>query len=164
MNDLAHPRVSEFTHDVAKTLKLDKAFVEFVLNPSRPACFSYRCAPAANGWTCFVPDDAEVAHPLWSCNANQTLIFVSQGTVLYAKGSHESPTIDPIARTPQGLLADLFIDLYEDETELTELEAAADFAGFRFLGDCIEFQTANGANAIQWESLLADFIAAIDRR
>lgn len=164
MRDLNHPKISKFTRDVAATLDVDRSFAEFVFVESKPACFEFRCQPAECGWTCYVPDNVDVAYPLWSSNADQTLLIVSRGAVTFADGYHDDPTIDRISSTSQGLLAKLFISLYESEVADEELTAAAAFAGFRFLDDCIQFQNSNGADYANWDSLLAGFIATIDVR
>lgn len=164
MQDLNHPKISTFTRNVAATLNVERSFVDFVFAESKPSCFEFRCQPAQSGWTCYVPDDVDVAYPLWSSNADQTLLTVSRGAVAFADGYHDDPTFDRISGTAQGLLATLFISLYESEVTDDDLTAAAAFAGFRFLADCIRFQNSNGADYANWDSLLADFIATIDER
>ncbi len=69
--DLNHPKVKSLTRDVASLLGFDDRFTDFVFAESRPPCFDYRVEPPEGGWTCHIPDEYELAYPLWSQNADQ---------------------------------------------------------------------------------------------
>src|SRR5262245_47730125 len=91
MNDLNHPKVTPFTREIASQLGLDSTFVHFVFAKERPACFRYWCEDVKGGWTCFVPEDVAVAYPLWSTNADQTLILLAGSEVSYARDGMTNP-------------------------------------------------------------------------
>lgn len=139
MSDLIHPKVKEFSADVAKEFNLDEKFTEFVLSDNKPLCFEYRVENPSNGWTCYLPDEVEVAYPLWSCNADQTLLCVDKGGYWFARGYHDDHDLNRISNSHQGLLADLFISLYESEETDFALKEAASASGFRFLEKVLEF-------------------------
>ncbi|MCA9068522.1 MAG: hypothetical protein KDA84_06350 [Planctomycetaceae bacterium] len=77
MDSLNHPKVQVFTREIAAQLGLEPTFVDFVFAEDKPQCFDFRCEDPANGWTCFVPEDVQVAYPLWSSNADQTLLLIT---------------------------------------------------------------------------------------
>ncbi|PQO43869.1 hypothetical protein [Blastopirellula marina] len=162
MDDLHHPKVSPFDRNIAASLNLQPAFIDFVFAESKPACFDFRCEPAENGWTCFIPDEIDVAYPLWSANADQTLLLVRSDGCYYGHGYHDDPTVAYVSRTSQGLLAELFIAMYESETEISELQNAAEFASFRYLNACIDFSKKHGADFRNYYQLRERLIAEID--
>jgi hypothetical protein len=164
MNDLNHPKVRALSRAVASELQIEPEFADFLLCEKKPECFRYWCDPPSDGWTCYVPERIDVAYPLWSCNANQTLLHVVGSVLSYAHGYHDAPEVIPISGTHQGLLADLFIKLYEDEVPENDLVTAATFSGFRFLHECIDFQQANGSDFMNWTELKRQFIRCIDER
>ena len=139
MSDLDHPKVAPFTQDVARGLQIEPSFVDFVFAVERPVCFQYWCESVDGGWTCFVPDEIDIAYPLWSCNADQTLLLLSHGNISFGKGYHDAADMEMISGTSQGLLADLINLLYESETPEEEILLAAEFCGFRFLTDYFTF-------------------------
>lgn len=83
MDDLNHPKVKPFTREIASALAIDPAFVDFVFAEKRPECFRYWVEDVTGGWTCYVPDDFDVAYPLWCTNADQTLILVNESTASF---------------------------------------------------------------------------------
>ena len=159
-----HPKISEFTRTVGSNHKLSDRFVNFILSNAKPPCFDFRCEPAANGWTCFVPDDVDVAYPLWSVNGDQTLLLVNSAGLRFAYGYHDEPDVDIVSTTPAGLLCRLFIAMIESEEPESSLQAGADFAGFLHLKDCLAFCDANSANYREYDHLIAEFTASIDAK
>ncbi len=75
MNDLNHPKVQAFTREVASNLAIDRTFIGFVFAEHRPECFRYWVEDVNGGWTCYIPDEYDVAYPLWCTDADQTLIL-----------------------------------------------------------------------------------------
>jgi len=163
-SDLNHPKVTPLTRELAASYALDGTFVDFVFAEKKPACFDYHCEPASNGWTCDIPDEYDRAHPLWSSNANQTLLLASKAGIRFGHGYHDDPEINLVARTTQGLLADLFIDLYERNRSASPLHEGAVFCGFQFLAECKQFQLDQSGDFNQWQKRKAEFIAFIDGR
>lgn len=164
MRDLNHPKVTPFTRGIASHLRLDSTFVDFVFAKERPPCFRYWCEDVNAGWTCFVPDNVSIAYPLWSTNADQTLILVAGGEVSYAKGSHDNPDIELISQTSQGLLADLVNRIWESEASDEEMRVAAQFCGFRYLRELFAFVNAPQPNGVDWEPSWRQFISGIDAK
>src|SRR5215471_11569969 len=80
MDDLNHPKVKPFTREVASALAIDPTFVDFVFAENRPECFRYWVEDVNGGWTCYVPEEFDVAYPLWCTNADQTLILARGST------------------------------------------------------------------------------------
>src|SRR4051794_31667285 len=99
MHDLNHPKVKPFTRDIASQLRLDQSFVSFVFAKERPDRFRYQCEDVKGSWTCYVPDDLTVAYPLWSTNADQTLLLLSGSKISYGKGWHDNPDMEMISQT-----------------------------------------------------------------
>jgi hypothetical protein len=164
MNDLNHPKVTPFTREIASRLLLDSTFVDFVFAKMRPECFRYWCEDVDGGWTCFVPDSVDVAYPLWSTNANQTLILVADSEISYAKGWHDAPDIAVISQTSQGLLADLLNNIWESEASEEEMRADAQFCGFRYLSEYFAFAKALQPSGVDWEPKWQQFISGIDAK
>lgn len=162
MDELNHPKVKAFTRKIASDLALDPAFVEFVFSEKRPDCFEHWVEDVGSGWTCYVPDEFDVAYPLWSTNADQTLILVKGATLSFGKGWHDNPDMEMIAETTQGLLTNLIAEIAGVGVQDEELKRAAEFCGYRFLD---EFLTrADETPDASWTESLARFIADVDAR
>ncbi|MDB5340971.1 MAG: hypothetical protein JWN70_6590 [Planctomycetaceae bacterium] len=162
MSDMDHPKVQPFTRQVASELRLELSFVEFVFNTDRPECFRYWCEPVEGSWTCYIPDDVDVAYPLWACNGDQTLLLLADGQISYGKGYHDALDMEMISRTSQGLLADVINLLYESETTEDELRRAADLCGFRFLTEYLAFIKPRIPSERDWRGRWKSFIEDID--
>src|SRR5689334_9980928 len=104
MSDLNHPKVKPFTREIAAELGLDPTFVNFVFAKVRPDCFRYWCEGVEGSWTCYIPQAVTVAYPLWSTNADQTLLLLRGRDISYGKGYHDEPHMEEISQTSQGLL------------------------------------------------------------
>src|SRR5262249_4077136 len=137
MRDLNHPKVKAFTREIASQLRLDQSFVDFVFAKERPDRFRYRVEDVKGSWTCYIPEDVTVAYPLWSTNADQTLLLVSGSKISYGKGWHDNPDMEMISQTSQGLLANLLNAIWESEASEEEMREAAEFCGFRYLSDLL---------------------------
>ncbi|MCA9616695.1 MAG: hypothetical protein KC586_28245 [Myxococcales bacterium] len=159
--DLNHPKVAPFTREVARALRLDPSFVEFVLASEKPECMSYWCEEPTAGWAAWVPDEWEVAYPLWCTGSNPTVILCAGDTHVFAHTYHDSDFVNVVARTAQGLLADLFVNLWENEVEDDPLRDAATACGFRYLDEVLRFEEEHNA-AANYRELLPAFIAHID--
>jgi hypothetical protein len=164
MRDLNHPKVKTFTREVATRLRLDSTFVNFVFSKDRPACFRYWCEDVNRGWTCFVPDNADIAYPVWSTNADQTLVLVAGSKASYAKGWHDNPDIEMISETTQGLLADLLNKIWESEVSDEEMQVAAQVCGFKYLSEYLGFANARQPSGADWSSRWRLFVSEIDSK
>ena len=162
MNDLNHPKVTPFTREIASTHSLDPTFVEFVVAESRPECFDYWVEDVNTGWTCYVPDEFQAAHPLWSTNADQTLILVNESTLAFAKGWHDNPQMEMISGTSQGLLTYLMNQIAEEDIPDDELRLAAQFCGYRFVEELLAFIDGPESTNGSWAQAMDEFIADID--
>ena len=165
MPDLNHPKVTPFTRAIASQLRLDPTFVNFVFAKERPECFRYWCEEVEGSWTCYIPDGVAVAYPLWSTNADQTLLLLSGGTISYGMGWHDNPEMEMISQTSQGLLADLMNKIRESEAlPEEEMRAAAQFCGFRYLTELLAFGNAPEAEGVSWEQRWRAFVSGIDAK
>ena len=164
MSDLNHPKVKPLTREIASLLEIDPAFVDFVFAEKRPECFRYWVEDVNDGWTCYVPNDFDVAFPLWSTNADQTLILVKGTTLSFGKGWHDNPDVEMISTTAQGLLSNLMIEIAESDVPNDELRQAAAFCGYRFVDDLLEFIDGSMPEGISWSEAKEQFIAAVDAK
>jgi len=164
MRDLNHPKVKPLTRQIASQLGLEAMFADFVFSADRPDCFRYWCEDPGLGWTCFVPEEVERAYPLWSTNADQTLVLVSGGKLSYGKGYHDTPEVEMVSQTSQGLLADLLNSIWESEASEDEIQEAAAFCGFRFLNEYLAFSDSPVSAGENWERSWRQFIAGIDAK
>ncbi len=164
MHDFNHPKVKLFTPDIASELRLDQTFVNFVFAKERPDLFRYWCEDVEGSWTCYVPDDVSVAYPLWSTNSDQTLLLLSETKISFGTGWHDNPDMIRISLTSQGLLASLLNSIWESEASEEEMQEAAEFCGFRYLSDLLEFVNAPAPEGVEWERKWQQFIAAIDAK
>lgn len=164
MNSLNHPKVKPLTREIANDIGLEPSFIEFVFATSRPSYFQYRIEDPATGWTCFLPDNIDVAYPLWSTNADQTLVLISNGEVAFAKGWHDLADIEMLARSSQGVLAQLMNALVESELSQDDLEFAASSCGFRYLDQLLEFRGRDLQDGQSWNDAFNQFIAKIDEQ
>jgi len=90
MTDLNHPKVQPLSPEIAAGFGFDPTFVDFVFAESRPGCFDYWVESTEHSWTCHVPEHVEVAHPLWSTNADETLVCLGQGRRWFMRGGHHA--------------------------------------------------------------------------
>jgi hypothetical protein len=166
MHRLNNPKIQPLTRSLALQLGLDPAFVEFVFATERPSSFDYWCEDLAGSWTAFVPDHVTVAYPLWATGADQTLLLVSGSSVSYGKGYHDgTPDVERISQTSQGLLATLLMQIWESGATADEMRDAAQFCGFHFWRDLVEFLDATASLDSQlWSKQEQTFIAEIDAK
>ena len=159
-----HLKVRQFLATDGERLRLEPMFVRFVTSvETRPACFGYRCEAAENGWTVWLPEVVEIAYALWSCCADQTLLVCEPGRIYFGAAHHDEPTLRYIASTAQGLMAELFLTLWEDEVSDIELAEAAALCGYLHLEQGIQVSTEHG-RAKQRNAIKRDFIDSVDRR
>lgn len=162
MNDLNHPKVMPFTREIASVLSIDRRFVEFVFAETRPDSFRYWVGDASRGWTCYVPDEFDAAYPLWSTNADQTLILTVGDAKYFGKGCHDNHEMELISRTTQGLLANLLAEIAGIEDSDEKLKLAAKFCGFDYLAELLVL--LNDVADFGWLQSLREFIEDVDRR
>ncbi len=162
MIDLNHPKVKPLTREIASSLAIDQTFIDFVFADKRPECFRYWVEVVNGGWTCYVPDEFDVAYPLWSTNADQTLILVNGSTLSYGKGWHDNPDMEMISTTTQGLLSDLMIEIADSDEPNHDLRQAAAFCGYRFIDDLLAFIAGPIPKGMSWSEAKRQFIATVD--
>ncbi|MEZ6045232.1 MAG: hypothetical protein R3C11_06545 [Planctomycetaceae bacterium] len=160
MDDLNHPKVRKFTREIGRRLRIDESFLDFVFADKRPDCFQYWVEDVASGWTCYVPDEFDVTYPLWSTNANQTLLLVTGDSLVFGQGYHDSPEVNLIAKTTQGLLTELMIQLIESEASDVELREAAEFCGYRFFDRLLILMDTISSE--DYSVLIGHFITEVD--
>lgn len=162
MDDLNHPKVKPFTREIASALALDQTFVDFVFADKRPECLRYWVEDVTRGWTCYVPEEFDIAYPLWCTNADQTLILKIGSTLRFGKGWHDNPEMEMISETSQGLLTHLMAELAGAGASDEDLTNAAASCGYRYLDEWIKLmdQASDGS----WTDTLERFIAVVDTR
>ena len=164
MIDLNHPKVKPLTRKIASSLAIDPTFVDFVFAKKRPECFRYWVDDINGGWTCYVPDEFDVAFPLWSTNADQTLILVKGSTLSFGKGWHDNPDMEMISTTTQGLLSNLMIEIAESDVLNDDLRQAAAFCGYRFVDDLLAFIDGPMPEGMSWSEAKDQLIATVDAK
>jgi len=164
MGDLNHPKVKAFTREIASALAVAPTFVDFAFAENRPECFRYWVEDVHDGWTCYVPDEFDVAYPLWCTNADQTLILVKESTLSFGKGWHDNPDMEMISTTTQGLLTYLMIRIADSDVPDEELKQAAGFCGYLFLDDLLRFIDAPTPPGVLWSEAMRQLIADVDAK
>lgn len=161
MDSLNHPKVKVLTREIASGLGLDATLIDFVFAKTRPSYFDYRVEDPSAGWTCYLPEDTEVAYPLWSSNADQTLVIVSDGELAFARGWHDASDIEMLSKTSQGMLAHLMNALLESDLGLDDLRIAASACGFKYLDRVTEFNNRDFERQ-SWHDAFEQLIFEID--
>jgi hypothetical protein len=152
------------TREIAYSLAIDPTFVDFVFAEKRPTCFRYLVEDVNFGWTCYVPNDFDIAYPLWSTNADQTLILVKGSTISFGKGWHDNPDMEIISETTQGLLTYLINQIAESDVPDDELRQAASFCSYRFVDDLLAFIDGPRPEGTSWSEAMRQFIARLDAK
>jgi hypothetical protein len=131
-------------------LGLSENLATFVREHPRDGVFWFWCGennsrwPADVPWLYATPDDVTDVYPLWNRDAEQCVLWIKNGERQFVWQYHDDPEHSVIARSEQGLLADLFITLYENEAEVDALRDAAVVVGFSHLDRMIAFCEAWG--------------------
>ncbi len=110
--------------------------ISYSQTPDRSAFAIGRRCP--HGWTCYVPEEFDVAYPLWCTNADQTLILVKGSAIYFGKGWHDNADMEMISRTTQGLLTYLIVQLVDVGDSDDEILQAAAFCSYRYLDELRE--------------------------
>ena len=143
--------VSPMSIAALRVLGFGDGLAHHLLNYEESSLLSFRCQPPYY-WRSS-PISARPIIPLWECGT--TLVYFHKETRLFEKCSLEDIE-DVRARygSTQAILADLFIELYEDELTYEELRSVADMLGFehveRFLS---EVEVNSGPFYGQWAKL-----------
>ncbi len=125
-------------------LGLSPKFVEFVFLDPKPKRLSNWCEPREFGWPCFIPEDVTAVYPLWTCNADVCAVWQREGQIEFVRLLHDDPTPALLARSEQGLLADLFLPILETAEPLDNCRTLAAVAGFRYLEELDQWRRKNG--------------------
>jgi hypothetical protein len=150
-------------------LGLSPELVAFVFLDPKPEPFRYWCEPRGRGWACYVPEDVSGVYPLWTCNADVIALWMRRGKLEFVELYHDEPGPHFLARTEQGLLAELFLHVSEAEDwqdpaqSLARLRQAADVAGFRHLDELNKWHEQNG-NASDFQKRWEQFVASLDKK
>lgn len=122
-----------------------------LLNYEESSLLGFRCQPP-HYWRSS-PISARPITPLWECGT--TLVYFHREAKLFEKCSLEN--IDDVwvsYKSAQAILADLFIELYEDELTYEELGSAADMLGFKHIERLLaEVEVNSGPLYGQWTKL-----------
>jgi hypothetical protein len=105
--------------------------------------------------------------PRWECCDSVTGVWERGGRLDFLEYSIEDPEgYRVISHTEQGLLADLFLKLYEDRDGLglDDFREPARLIGFRFLDEMVTaYESAAHATSEEHEAFQRGFLARIDR-
>jgi hypothetical protein len=119
-------------------------------NPALTSPLFYRCQPARHYKLSAIVERNIV--PLWECGA--VLTYFNRDSCFFEQCSLEA--IDDVFfrfNSVQAVLADLFLDLYEDEVDADELTRMASFIGFRHIGRLIsEAEKNRGVDYVHWRN------------
>jgi hypothetical protein len=151
--------------DALRRLGLSPAVVELARGRNQGTAFWFHCAepymPFAEGAR--NPEGPKLV-PLWACGDTVTAGRERDGRLEFIEYSMEAPEeYEVIAHTEQGLLATLFISMYEGQQGEDEqsLAAAATSAGFRYFREMVEAYTGSRHNAFESH---AEFVRAFTAR
>lgn len=129
-------------------LGFSAGLVHHLLNYENSSLLGYRCQPPQY-WRSS-PISVRPIVPLWECGT--TLVYFHKESKLFEKCSLED--IDDVWRqysSAQEVLADLLIELYEDELTDDELGSAAEILGFAHIERFLVEADANcGSNYERW--------------
>lgn len=138
--------------DVLRRLGVTDELIRHLENDDLDHPFGYRCQPALYWQSSPIAARGIVA--LWECGT--VLSYFNQNNRCFEQTSLEN--IEEIRcsyPSLQGLLAELFIDAYEDEIDTTLLIEYAELFGFRSMDRLlIEVQTAP-ADYLRWRQEFA---------
>jgi hypothetical protein len=114
------------------------------------------------------PPDGPMFAPLWDCCDIATGVWEREGQLEFLEFSiEEADEYRVLAHTEQGLLASLFVSLYEDrdDLELDDFREPARLVGFRHLEEVVAAYDRNSqASLPEHESFRRRLIEQIDRR
>lgn len=122
--------------------------------------FWYRCQPAFKPYRGAPPPCGPPAVPLWECGGTITAARMEVETRAFVQHDAEEGTARFVAASEQGLLAHLFVALYEDEAD--DLEGAAKSVGFAHLPRLLTEWSRPPVRSSNHARRLADLIATID--
>ena len=80
--------------------------------------------------------------PIWETGTLQTGLILGEPLKFIQLTVEDPDDFHVISESEQGLLADLFIDLVEDDNGQEELQEAAEAVGFRYLEDVLKFRNS----------------------
>jgi hypothetical protein len=89
-------------------LGLSPQFVEFVFLDPKPRRFRNWCEPRDSGWPCFIPETVSAVYPLWTRNADVFGVWVRKRKMEFVRLYHDDSDPVVLAKSEQGLLANLF--------------------------------------------------------
>lgn len=143
-----------------RALGLSDAVVGLATGDHSEDMFFFRCQGTPPPQEMRFPEGVP-AEPLWQCEGWATAVRARDGRNEFVAFDSDNPEIwQVIAHSEQGLLANLFSDLIEDEDWEEEVEeseaglrAAAEAVGFRHLDDLMAFAEAHAEDEDYAETL-----------
>jgi hypothetical protein len=153
-----------------RILGISDAIIELAAGNNRRATFDYYCTSPYMIYDCEDAPEGDPLVPLWEDRGGgATAVRPGETGLEFVQFSVEAPEEHRIvARTEQGLLAHLFITLYEacdepaNEAALSEDAASV---GFNYYSELVSaYDAAEHSTFEEHESFVRDFVASIDRR
>jgi hypothetical protein len=156
--------------EALRSLGISATVVELAAGENRRAPFDYYCRPPDKIYECADTPEGEPLVPMWEDRGERATAVRPAATGLeFVQLSVEAPEeYQIVAKTEQGLLAHLFITLYEacdEPAEETALSAAAASVGFRYYPELVNaYDAAEHRTFEEHESFVRAFVDSIDRR
>jgi hypothetical protein len=156
--------------EALRRLGISEAVIELAAGKNRRAAFEYECSEPYMIYGCMVVPAGDPLVPLWEDRCGGvTAVRPGQIGLEFVEFSVEAPEdYRIVAKSEQGLLAHLFLILYEG-SDAPPKEAAlpqdAASVGFQYYADLVSAYSAHEhRNFEQHEAFVRAFVNGIDRR
>lgn len=131
--------------------------------------FQYRCKTPFYAYHGSRLPDGEIIVPLWDCGDFVTAVRGPTADKLefIRFGIEYVDEFQIIARTEQGLLAHLLVELFEDNDEWTprEFEVPANLVGFRYMSTLVaEYNSSDHSTPERHGEFVRRLVSAIDKQ
>ena len=107
-------------------------------------------------WDYFIPADATDIVPLWDSNADSFVRWTRAGTIEYVWLFHDDPKWILIARSEQGVMAELWQQWAEFQESDEECLRFADAIGFRYAEEGLKIIEKDSDTINRWRLELTD--------
>jgi len=156
--------------EALRRLGISQAVIELAAGRNRRAAFDYHCQPPYMIYGCIVVPAGDPLVPLWEDRGGGvTAVRPGETGLEFVEFSVETPeNYRIVARTEQGLLAQLFVTVYEaahDPPKVAALPQDAASVGFQYLAELVSAYDASEHRTFEeQQAFVRAFVGSIDRR